>query len=151
MENEGIVEILLVQDDAAEAELILHTLAKIHLDKHVHVAGDGENALDFIFSRGSYRTRPFNRFLRMVLLDLALPKIGGLEVLIEMKGDPRTATIPVIVLTASHNEADANRAYALGANSYVQRSTNFEEYGDNIQQLTKYWMFLNHLPPNRPK
>lgn len=146
MMAEQRVEILLVEDNPDDVELALHALNKHKLANQVHVVRDGEEALDFIFGdsvegEGALRSRP-----RLVLLDLKLPKVDGLEVLARLKSDRRSRKIPVVVLTSSNQGPDLERAYALGANSYIVKPVDFEQFVEAVQRLGFYWLLLNQAP-----
>lgn len=147
METTEAVEILLVEDNPADAELTLHALQKSKLANKVHLARDGEEALDFLFCRGRFPDRRFDEAPRIVLLDLKLPKVNGLQVLQELKNDARTKAIPVIVLTTSKEERDLVSSYKLGVNSYIQKPVNFSEFQDVVRQLGMYWLLVNSKPP----
>ena len=141
------VEILLIEDDPADAELALHALRHENLGNRIHVLRDGEEALDFIFCRGAFADRPANPTPRLILLDLKLPKVDGLEVLRQLKEDPRTRPIPVVILTSSREEQDLIRGYQLGVNSYIQKPVDFEQFREAIKQLGFYWLVVNQGPP----
>jgi len=141
------VEILLIEDDPADAELALHALRHENLGNRIHVLRDGEEALDFIFCRGAFADRPANPTPRLILLDLKLPKVDGLEVLRQLKEDPRTRPIPVVILTSSREEQDLFRGYQLGVNSYIQKPVDFEQFREAIKQLGFYWLVVNQGPP----
>jgi CheY-like chemotaxis protein len=141
------VEILLVEDNPADLELTLHALRQNHLANRIHIARDGEEALDFLFGRGDYTERPLNGPLKLVLLDLKLPKVDGIEVLRAIKSDPRTKVIPVVILTSSKEERDLVSSYQLGVNSYIQKPVDFSEFRKTVQQLRLYWLLVNHPPP----
>ena len=141
------VEILLVEDNPEDVELSLHALHQEKLANRVEVVRDGEEALDFLFCRGSYEGRNFERPPHVVLLDLKLPKVDGLEVLREVKADPRTKAIPVVILTASREERDLANGYHLGANGYIQKPVDFEEFRNIVKQLGFYWLVVNEPPP----
>lgn len=138
MQSNG-VEILLVEDNANDAELTLRALKQRNLANQVFVCRDGAEALDF-FDR---RTSPVPK---VVLLDLKLPKVDGLEVLRRLKGDARTKSIPVVVLTSSREEPDIERAYELGANSYIVKPVDFEAFARAVSDVGLYWLLLNHPP-----
>jgi two-component system response regulator len=141
------IEILLVEDNASDVELALHALRKNNLANRIHVARDGEEALEFLFCRGQYSNRSFNRVPKLVLLDLKLPKLDGLEVLRQLKGDPRTRPIPVVIMTASKEERDMINGYQLGVNSYIQKPVDFDKFRETVQQLGFYWLVVNESPP----
>lgn len=141
------VEILLIEDDPADAELALHALRGENLGNRIHVLRDGEEALDFIFCRGAFAGRPANPTPRLVLLDLKLPKVDGLEVLRQLKENPHTRPIPVVILTSSREEQDLIRGYQLGVNSYIQKPVDFEQFRETIKQLGLYWLVVNQGPP----
>ena len=141
------IEILLVEDTDADAELALHALRKNKLSQRIHWVHDGEEALDFLFCRGQYEERHFDNAPRMVLLDLKLPKVDGLQVLGKLKADPRTKAIPVIILTSSREERDLATGYRGGVNSYIQKPVNFTDFQDVVRQLGMYWLGTNTKPP----
>ena len=145
--SEPNIDILLVEDSAEDAELTLHALRKDGLSNHIHWAKDGEEALDFLFCRGVFSSRSRERQPKVVLLDLKLPKIDGLEVLRLLKEDARTTALPVVVLTSSREEADVVRGYRNGANSYVQKPVDFDQFRDAVRQLGLYWLVTNEPPP----
>lgn len=141
------VEILLVEDNEADEELTIHALRADHLANRIHVAHDGEEALDFLFCRGEHKARTFDSPPRLVLLDLKLPKVDGLEVLRQVKGDPRTKVIPIVVLTSSQEERDLINGYQLGANSYIQKPVDFDQFRQMVRHLGLYWLVVNQAPP----
>jgi two-component system, response regulator len=141
------VEILLVEDNPDDLELTLHALRQERLANHIEVARDGEEALDFLFCRGPYAQRSFDQPPRVVLLDLKLPKVDGMEVLREIKKDPRTKAIPVVILTASREESDMVNGYHLGTNGYVQKPVDFDSFRNLVKQLGLYWLVVNEPPP----
>jgi two-component system, response regulator len=146
IESEAI-EILLVEDNESDAELTLHALDRNKLINKIVRVDDGEKALDFLFCRGSFSDRHFTSPPRLILLDLKLPKVDGMQVLREVKSDPRTKAIPVILLTASKEERDVAESYHLGVNSYIQKPVNFTDFQDVVRQLGMYWLLVNIKPP----
>lgn len=140
------VEILLVEDNAADAELALRALKSHHFANSVTVVSDGEEALDFIFARGAFSRRKVGNGPKVVILDLKLPKVDGLEVLRTMKGDPRTRIIPVVVLTSSKEESDIVESYRLGVNSYIVKPVDFEKFVESVKTLGFYWLLFNQPP-----
>jgi two-component system response regulator len=144
MTNE--IEILLVEDNPDDLEMALHAWRKMNLANRIHVVRDGVEALDFMFCRGAYSDRKMENGPKLVLLDLKLPKVDGLEVLMAIKGDPRTRTIPVVVLTSSKEQNDVVRSYELGVNSYIVKPVNFSQFADVVQKLGMYWLLLNQPP-----
>jgi two-component system response regulator len=141
------IELLVVEDNAADAELIRHALARVPISVPLHVAADGEEALDFVLGRGAWAGRDAARSLRLVLLDLKLPKVHGLDVLREIKSTESTRTIPIVVLTSSRHESDVEAAYRLGANGYVVKPVEFEEFRVAVRQLGSYWLEVNEPAP----
>jgi two-component system, response regulator len=140
------VEILLVEDNPNDVELTLHALRRHNLANQIHVVRDGVEALEFIF--GANRETADNLSLppRVILLDLKLPKINGLEVLQRLKSDPRTRVIPVVVLTASREERDVVESYQLGVNSYIVKPIDFDQFVSAMRTLGMYWLLLNQPP-----
>ena len=136
-------DILLVEDNPNDEELTLRALKKAHVANDVHVVRDGADALEFLFAKGAYAGRAESLPLRIVLLDLKLPKVDGLEVLRRVKADPRTKAIPVIVLTSSREEKDLVASYDLGANSYIVKPVDSEKFFDAVQEIGLYWLLLN--------
>ncbi len=136
------VEILLVEDDPSHAEMTLRTLRKHNIANRVQVARDGAEAVDFLFADGPGH----NSVPKVILLDLKLPKIDGLEVLRRIKGDPRTRKIPVVVITSSSEDHDLQECYELGVNSYVVKPVDFQQFTDAVRSLGLYWVLLNRLP-----
>jgi len=141
------VEILLVEDNPSDLELSLRALNEQKLCNAIHVARDGEEALDFIFCRGRYASRRPNELPRVVLLDLKLPLIDGLEVLRQIRADARTRCIPVVVLTSSTEERDIVESYALGVNSYITKPVDFDQFREAMRTIGMYWLLLNRPPP----
>jgi CheY-like chemotaxis protein len=146
MRSDGI-EILLVDDSSADVELTLHALRQNPMVNRIHIARDGEDALNFLFCREPFRERAGELLPRLILLDLKMPKVDGLSVLRTLKEDPRTRAIPVIVLTSSKEEKDVVKSYDLGANSYIQKPVDFDQFRDTVRTLGLYWLFVNQAPP----
>ena len=142
------IEILLVEDNSNDVELTLHALGKHNLANKIHIVRDGEEALEFIFCRGAFSGRTFDDKPKVVLLDLKLPKVDGLEVLRAVKSDPRTKALPVVVMTSSRQQRDMVESYQLGVNSYIQKPINFGAFQEVIQQLGYYWLAVNQPPPS---
>lgn len=140
------VEILLVEDNPADAELTLRALTRHNLANKVLVVGDGAEALDYLFATGTYAGRSMSETPRVVFLDLKLPKVSGLDVLRRIKSDERTRRIPVVVLTSSNEERDVVMSYELGGNSYVVKPVDFEQFSQAIQELGLYWLVVNRPP-----
>jgi len=141
------LEILLVEDDSNDLELTLHALSKDRIYNRIQIARDGEEALDFLFYRGAYGGRTPNQYPRLILLDLKLPKVDGLQVLAKIKRDPRTNAVPVVILTSSNQERDLAEAYRLGANSYIQKPVDSDQFRSAIKQIGYYWLLVNLSPP----
>jgi two-component system response regulator len=144
--NVGEVDILLVEDNPDDLELALHALRKENLANNIHIARDGEEALEFLFCQGPHAERSFERPPKLVLLDLKLPKVDGLEVLKRLKADARTRAIPIVILTSSKEERDLINGYGLGANSYIQKPVDFEQFRATIKTIGLYWLVINQLP-----
>jgi len=144
--NKHEVDILLVEDNPDDVELALHALRKENLANSINVARDGEEALEFLFCQGPYAGRSFEQPPKLVLLDLKLPKVDGLEVLKRLKADERTKTIPIVILTSSKEERDLIKGYGLGANSYIQKPVDFEQFRETIKTVGLYWLVINQIP-----
>jgi len=140
------VEILLVEDNATDAELAMRALKKHNLANKLIWVKDGAEALDFLFATGSYAERKVNEIPKLVLLDLRLPKVDGLEVLAKMKADDRTKMIPVVVLTSSQEERDVIASYKAGVNSYISKPVEFESFVKTVSDLGLYWLLMNRPP-----
>jgi len=140
------VEILLVEDNPQDLELALRALQKGKISNRIQVARDGAEALDFIFGEGPHVGRKLSDGPKVILLDLKLPKVDGLEVLKRLKTDPGTMMIPVVVLTSSKEQRDVVESYKLGVNSYIVKPVNFERFAEAIQELGFYWLLLNQPP-----
>jgi len=139
------VEILLVEDDPLDLQMTLRAL-EAGTPSRIEVARDGEEALDFLFCRGAYSNRPPDSLPKLVLLDLKLPKVDGLQVLQEMKADPRCRSIPVVVLTSSGEQRDVVDSYNLGVNSYIQKPVDIGEFRQIVKTLGVYWLAINRPP-----
>ncbi len=142
------LDIILVEDNPADVELALRALKRNNIVNRVVVLRDGEEALDYLFARGQYEGRTQQR-PRLILLDLKLPKVDGLEVLRALKSDEERKLIPVVVLTSSREEIDLVRSYKLGANSYIVKPVDFDQFVKVVRDLGLYWMVLNQLPENK--
>ncbi|MBF0459928.1 MAG: response regulator [Magnetococcales bacterium] len=139
--------ILLVEDNPKDEMLTLRALAKHHVTNKIEVVRDGEEALNFLFGQGEYAARDTQDLPTVVLLDLKLPKMGGLQVLQEIRADQRTRLLPVVILTSSNEDRDILSGYQLGANSFVQKPIGFEEFSRSVAQLGLYWVLLNEPLP----
>lgn len=144
--SETVVEILLVEDNLSDVELTLHSLRSSNLTNHIEVVRDGVEALEFIFCTGPYAHRHIDNGPKVILLDLKLPKVDGMEVLQRVKSDPRTRMIPVVVLTSSREDRDIVESYKLGVNSYIVKPVDFEQFTESVRQLGLYWQLLNQSP-----
>jgi len=146
MINQSEVEILLVEDNPHDVELTLRALKKNNLANSVHVVKDGAEALEFIFGTGAYAERDINKTPKVILLDLKLPKVDGLEVLRKIKSDERTRVIPVVVLTSSQEERDIVESYRLGVNSYITKPVDFDKFVKTVAEMGFYWLLVNKPP-----
>jgi len=145
MESNAI-EILLVEDNPQDAELTLRALKRHNISNRILVVKDGAEALDFIFGTGKYSDRDLSNHPKVILLDLKLPKINGLEVLRKIKADDRTKVIPVVILTSSKEERDIVEGYRLGVNSYIVKPVEFDEFAKAVTELGLYWLLINQPP-----
>lgn len=148
MENE-VVEILLVEDNPSDAEMTIRALRKNHIANHIMHLDDGAEALDYIFCTGDFTKRSHIN-PKVILLDLKMPKVGGMEVLKKIKADDQTNTIPVVVLTSSAEDPDIQKCYKLGANSYIVKPVGFDNFMKAISNLGLYWILLNQSPKDGP-
>ena len=146
MMDHNQVEILFVEDNLYEAELTIRSLKKHNLANKLKHIDDGAEALDFIFAKGAYLDRLNSPEPKLIILDLKLPKVDGLEILRQLKADEKTKLIPVVVLTSSQEEKDIIESYKLGVNSYIVKPVNFETFGKAVADLGLYWVILNHRP-----
>lgn len=138
--------ILLAEDDPNDVELTLKALARHHLSNEVQVVGDGAEALDYLYRRGAYADRPVNHPL-LVLLDIKMPRVDGVEVLRQIKSDPNLRIIPVVILTSSAEERDLMESYRLGANAYVVKPVDFHAFADAVSEIGLFWSLVNEPPP----
>lgn len=141
------IEILLVEDDPLDLEMTLRSLQSDHVNNRIEVARDGEEALDFLFCRGAHSGRSPQRQPKLILLDLKLPKIDGLEVLREIRATPQTRTIPVVVLTSSAEQKDIVETYKLGVNSYIQKPVDSTQFRETVKTAGYYWLVVNRPSP----
>ena len=145
--KQNTVDILLVEDNLDDAELTIHELKKYNMGNNLIYVGDGEAALEFMFATGKYAgERKVEDSPKLVLLDIKMPKINGIEVLQAIKGDERTRTTPVVILTSSKEDPDIKQCYELGANSYIVKPVNFERFTTAIKNLGFFWLLLNQAP-----
>jgi two-component system response regulator len=142
--------ILLVEDNPNDEALTLRALRKNDIQDRVVVAHDGAEALDYLFATGPYQDRGSDDLPRVVLLDLKLPKVDGLEVLRRLRANPRTRLLPVVILTSSNEERDLVAGYGSGANSYIRKPVDFTEFSETVRHLGRYWLQLNEVPPPLP-
>jgi two-component system, response regulator len=143
MQNLKEVEILLIEDDPRDAELALYALKKTKLANAILVVRDGEEALDYLYSRGKFESEGYNTRPKIILLDLKLPRVDGKEVLRKIKSDPQKRIIPVIVLTSSQEESDIIESYQLGVNSYIVKPVDFDKFIKAIEDIGLYWLLMN--------
>jgi CheY-like chemotaxis protein len=140
--------ILLVEDNPSDIELTKRALERGHIANELAVVEDGEEALDYLFGRGAYSGRDISQLPTLTLLDLKLPKIPGLEVLRQIRADPRLRRMPVVILTTSTEEQDVTAGYELGVNSYIRKPVDFNQFTKAIEHLGLYWLVMNQTPPN---
>ena len=139
--------IVLVEDNPNDEALTLRALKKNNIANEIVVARDGAEALDFVFGQGSHAGRDMNKIIAVILLDLKLPKVDGLEVLKKLRENPKTKLLPVVILTSSKEEQDLIQSYSLGANSYIRKPVDFSKFIEAVRQLGLYWLMLNEAPP----
>ena len=144
--NAGELDILLVEDNQDDRDLALHALQRAKVANRIFVVRDGEEALDFLFCREAYAARSFDHPPKLVLLDLKLPKVDGMEVLKQVKSDTRTRTIPIVIMTSSKEERDLASGYNLGANSYIQKPVDFDQFRETVKSVGLYWLVINQPP-----
>jgi two-component system response regulator len=144
--SDGSVDILMVEDNLNDEELTLHELRKYHLANKIHVVRDGQEALEYVFCTGRYASRDIHDQPHVILLDIKLPFVDGLEVLRRIKKDERTRTIPVVMLTSSREERDLVESYRLGVNSYIVKPVDFDQFKESARTLGMYWLLLNSPP-----
>jgi two-component system response regulator len=140
------IDILLIEDSPEDADLALHALRKEKLANNIFTVHDGEEALDFLFCRGEFAGRSFDNPPKLILLDLKLPKVDGIQVLKAVKSHPLTKAIPVVILTSSKEERDLVAGYALGVNSFIQKPVDFAQFRDTVKSVGLYWMIINQPP-----
>ena len=144
--NSEDADILLVDDSHEDIDLTIHALRREKLANKIAIVYDGEEALDFLFRRGAFTERSQESVPRLILLDLKLPKVNGIEVLREIKANPETRMIPVVIMTSSREERDLVSSYSLGANSFIQKPVDFEEFRSTVKTLGLYWLLINQPP-----
>jgi two-component system response regulator len=144
--TEQLVEVLLVEDNPDDVTLAMFAFKKNNFGNRVHVVRDGAEALEYLFATGAYANRKIEQTPRLILLDLNLPKVGGLEVLRQIKADPRTRSTPVVMMTTSREESDLITSYSLGVNSYIVKPVDFQQFVECARTLGLYWLLLNEPP-----
>lgn len=146
MSEAGQIEILLVEDDPADAEMTLRALRRSHLANRVHWVKDGAEALEYMFCSGGYAGRDPDHAPKLVLLDIKMPKVDGIEVLRRLKADPATREVPVVVMTSSNEEQDVIDSYRLGVNSYIVKPVQFDAFLETVAGIGLYWVITNRVP-----
>jgi len=140
------IEILLVEDNPSDAELTIRALKKSNIVNRLVHLKDGEEALEYLFATGKFSDRNVSELPKVILLDLKMPKVGGLEVLKQIKSDSRTSMIPVVVLTSSNEDRDVVEGYKLGVNSYIVKPVEFENFAKTVSEIGMYWLLVNQPP-----
>ena len=141
------IDILLVEDNPSDAELAVRELRRHKFANTIHLICDGAEAMDFIFCRGAYQHRSFSRPPKLILLDMKLPKVSGLEILKAIKGDPRTRATPVVILTSSSEQRDLVESYQIGVNAFIQKPVGFDDFRRVVEQVGMFWLAVNQAPP----
>jgi CheY-like chemotaxis protein len=147
MKTGRTVEVLLIDDSPSDVELTIHVLRRNNLANSIHVAEDGQEALDFIFCRGEHQARSITDRPRVILLDLKLPKVNGLEVLKAIRANEQTKAIPVVILTSSKEQRDLIEGYEFGTNAFIQKPVDFEQFQNAIKEIGLFWLVVNEPPP----
>jgi CheY-like chemotaxis protein len=145
--DDAEIDILLVEDNPSDSELAVRELRRHKFANRIHTISDGSAALDFVFCRGEYQHRSFTRPPKVVLLDVKLPKVDGLQVLAAMKKDPRTRAIPVVIMTSSSEQRDLIESYMLGVNAFIQKPVDFDAFRQVIESVGMFWLAVNKAPP----
>jgi len=141
------IDILLVEDNPSDAELAVRELRRHKFANTIHVIGDGAEAMDFIFCRGAFEGRSFSHPPKLILLDMKLPKVNGLEILKAIKSDPRTRATPVVILTSSSEQRDLVESYHVGVNAFIQKPVGFDDFRRVVEQVGMFWLAVNQSPP----
>jgi two-component system response regulator len=147
MRVNSMVDVLLVDDNPSDIELTVHVLRQNKLANTIHIAEDGKEALDFIFCRGEFEGRSLNEWPRVILLDLKLPKVDGLEVLKAIRANERTKAIPIVILTSSKEQRDLIEGYKLGTSAFIQKPVDFAQFQNAIKEIGLFWLVVNEPPP----
>ncbi len=151
LDDKDVVDILLVEDDPSDAKLTLRSLKQGNVANDVYLVKDGEEALDFLFCRNEYAGRSKSQRPKVVLLDIKLPKVDGIEVLRQIRADPQLSSLPVVLLTSSQQDKDILAGYAFHANSYVVKPVNFKDFSEHVRDLGMYWLLINTRPVAQPE